>query len=131
MHHTFIHAHTPTHNLWFWPKRPPLAFSMAETSVAEMLGPKRPRPKCPWPKCPWPKCPTFCSGPASNIHPQKISRISSTPNKYLKFKQPKKYPPFCTLTFRKDPKMHRIVQFCDDPKKISTKSSYPPKNSVF
>ena len=43
---------TPTHNLWFWPKRPPLAFSVAETSVAEMSGPKRPRPKCPWPKCP-------------------------------------------------------------------------------
>ena len=37
--------------------RPPLAFAMAErflaeTSVAEILGPKRPRPKCPWPKCP-------------------------------------------------------------------------------
>ena len=36
MHHTFMHAHTPTHNLWLWPKRPPLAFSVAETSVAEM-----------------------------------------------------------------------------------------------
>ena len=35
-HHTFMHAHTPTHNLWFWPKRPPLAFSLAATSVAEM-----------------------------------------------------------------------------------------------
>ena len=43
---------TPTHNLWFWPKRPPLAFSVAEMSVAEMSGPKRPRPKSPWPKCP-------------------------------------------------------------------------------
>ena len=52
MHHTFMHAHMPTHNLWFWPKRPPLTFSVAETSVAEMSGPKRPRPKCPWPKCP-------------------------------------------------------------------------------
>ena len=52
MHDTFMHAHTPTHNLWFWPKRPPMAFSVAETSVAEMSGPKRPRPKCPWPKCP-------------------------------------------------------------------------------
>ena len=41
-----------THNLWLWPKHPPLAFSVAETSVAEMSGPKRPRPKCPWPKCP-------------------------------------------------------------------------------
>ena len=40
MHHTFMHAHTPTHNLRLWPKRPPLAFS-----VDEMSGPKRPRPK--------------------------------------------------------------------------------------
>ena len=38
---------------------------------------------------------------------KKKSRISSTPNKYLKFQQPKKYPPFCTLIFIKDPKMHR------------------------
>ena len=37
---------TPTHNLWFWPKRPPLAFSVAETSVAEMSRPKRHRQKC-------------------------------------------------------------------------------------
>ena len=59
MHYTFMHAHNPTHNLWFWPKRPPLAFSLAETPVAEMSGPKRPRPKRPRPKCPWPKCPTF------------------------------------------------------------------------
>ena len=41
-----------TQNLWLWPKRPPSAFSVAETSVAEMSRPKRPRPKCPWPKCP-------------------------------------------------------------------------------
>ena len=42
-----MHAQTPTHSLWLWPKRPPLAFS-----VAEMSGPKRPRPKYLWPKCP-------------------------------------------------------------------------------
>ena len=54
MHHTLMHAHTQTHILWFWPKRPPSAFSVAEMSVAEMSEPKR-----PWPKCPWPKCPTF------------------------------------------------------------------------
>ena len=42
-----MHAHTPTHNLWLCPKRPPLAFSVAVTSVAEMFGPKCPRPKCP------------------------------------------------------------------------------------
>ena len=47
-----MHAHTLTHNIWLWPKRPPLAFSVAETSVAEMSRPKRPRPKCLWPKCP-------------------------------------------------------------------------------
>ena len=41
-------------NFGLWPKRPPLAFFMAETSVAEMSWPKR-----PWPKCPWPKYPTF------------------------------------------------------------------------
>ena len=35
-----------------WPKRPPLAFCVAKTSVAEMSGPKRPRPNRPWPKCP-------------------------------------------------------------------------------
>ena len=31
-----MHAHTPTQNLWWWPKRPPSAFSVAEMSVAEM-----------------------------------------------------------------------------------------------
>ena len=40
------------------------------------------------------------SGPASTIHPNNISGISSTPKKYLNFSNPKKYPPFCTLTFK-------------------------------
>ena len=31
------------------------------------------------------------SGPASTLHPKKISEISSTPKKYLKFLQPQKY----------------------------------------
>ena len=44
-----MYAHTLTHNLWLWPKRPPLAFFVAKMSMAEMFGPKRP----------WPKCPTF------------------------------------------------------------------------
>ena len=39
------------------------------------------------------------SGLASTIHPKKISGISSTPTKLLK--QP------CTLSLRKDPKVHR------------------------
>ena len=50
---THLCMHTSqTQNLWLWPKRPPSAFSVAETSVAEMSRPKRPRPKCPLPKCP-------------------------------------------------------------------------------
>ena len=28
-----MQAHTTTHNLWLWPKRPPLAFSVAQTSA--------------------------------------------------------------------------------------------------
>ena len=62
---TYIPQHTSTSiqlnrytqkyiNLWLWPKRPPLTFSMAEMSEAEMSW-----PKCPWPKRPWPKYPTF------------------------------------------------------------------------
>ena len=47
------------------------------------------------------------SGPASTIHLQKISGISSTPKKYLKFYNPQKNPPFCTLTLRKYIEMHR------------------------
>ena len=38
------------------------------------------------------------SGPASTVHLQKISGISSTPKKYLKFYNQKKYPLFCILT---------------------------------
>ena len=33
------------------------------------------------------------SGPATTVHPQKISEISSTLKKYLKSKQPKKISP--------------------------------------
>ena len=48
------------------------------------------------------------SCPASTVQPQKISGISSTPKKYLKFWQPlKQYLLFCTLTLIKDTKMHR------------------------
>ena len=36
---THLCKHTSqTQNLWLWPKRPPLAFSVAETSVAECPG---------------------------------------------------------------------------------------------
>ena len=53
-----------------WPKRPPLAFSVVKTSVAEMSGPKRPRPKCPWPKCP-----TFIMRGAKQIELFEISDL--------------------------------------------------------
>ena len=45
------------------------------------------------------------SGPGSTVHPKKILGISSTPPPPPPKK--KKYPRFCTLTLRKDPKMHR------------------------
>ena len=41
------------------------------------------------------------SDPASTVHPQKISGISGTPKKYLKFKQPQKISQFCTITLKK------------------------------
>ena len=47
------------------------------------------------------------SDPASTIHPKKISGISSTPKKYLKFYQPQKISQFCTLTLKRDRKLHR------------------------
>ena len=47
------------------------------------------------------------SGPASTVHPKKNIRNFKHPKKYLKFWQPSKNPQFCTLTLRKDPKMHR------------------------
>ena len=46
------------------------------------------------------------SDPAFTLHPKKISEISSTPKKYLKFLQPKKISRFCIFTLRKDPKVH-------------------------
>ena len=49
--HIYACTH-PNPKFMIWPKRPPLAFSVAEMSVAEMSGPKRPRQKCLWPKCP-------------------------------------------------------------------------------
>ena len=52
--HVCTHAcsRLPTHNLLFWPKCPPLELCVAEMSLAEMSGPKRPWPKCLWPKYP-------------------------------------------------------------------------------
>ena len=46
------------------------------------------------------------SDPASTVHPQKISGISSTP-KNIKILATPKNTQICTLTLKKDPKMHR------------------------
>ena len=46
-------------------------------------------------------------GPSFYRSPPKISGISSTPKNIWNFSNPQKYPPFYTLTLRKDPKMHR------------------------
>ena len=62
--------------------------------------------------------------------PQKNIRNFKHSKKYLKFMQPKKISQFCTLTLKKILKCIemtlKLAQFCDDPTKISTKSSYPP-----
>ena len=48
---THLCMHTSqTQDSWLWPKCPPLAFSVAKMSLAEMSRPKRPRPKCQWTK---------------------------------------------------------------------------------
>ena len=70
----------------------------------------------------------YHSPPPPKKKQQKHQEFQAPKKKYLKFNKPPKYPLFRTLTLRKDPKMHRndpYVQFCDDPKKVSSKSSTP------
>ena len=50
-------------------------------------------------------------GPSIYRSRKKISVISSTPKNIWNFTNPKIYPPFCTMTLRKEHKMHR-----NDPK---------------
>ena len=45
------------------------------------------------------------SDPASTVHPKIIRNFKHT--KKIEILATQKYPPFCTLTLRKDPKMHR------------------------
>ena len=80
-----MHAHTPTHNLWLWPKRPPLAFSVAETSEAKMSRRKRQTDKSQRGGGDSHFSSYVGSGPASTVHPKQISGILSIPNKYFKF----------------------------------------------
>ena len=64
-----------------------------------------------------------------------MSGISSTPQKYLKFKQPKKIFQFCTLTFKKTlnciEMTLKLAQFCDDPPKNPQNLHTPKKYSFF
>ena len=47
------------------------------------------------------------SDPASTVHPKNIWNFKHPKKNIWIFTNPQKYPPFCTLTLRKDPKMHR------------------------
>ena len=47
------------------------------------------------------------SDPASTLHPPKNIRNFKHPKKLFEILETPKIPPFCTLTLRKDLKMHR------------------------
>ena len=79
-----MYAHTLTHSLWLWPKRPHLSFSVAETSQAVMPRPKRQTDKSQ--RGGYFYFSSYVgSGPASTVHPKQISGILSTPNEYFNF----------------------------------------------
>ena len=70
-------------------------------------------------------------GTASTVHPKKYQEFQAPPKNIWNFTKPKKYPPFCTLTLRKDLKMHR-----NDPNFVMIPQKYPqnlhtPKNIHF
>ena len=78
------------------------------------------------------------SDPASNVHPpppQKKIRNFKHPKKIFEILATKKKSQFCTLTLKKTlnciEMTLKLAQFCDDPKKISIKSSYPKKYLFF
>ena len=47
------------------------------------------------------------SNPASTIHPKKYQEFQAPQKNIWNFSNPKNYPPFCTLNFRRDPKKYR------------------------
>ena len=73
-------------------------------------------------------------GPSIYCLPQKISGISNTPRKYLKFLHLQKYPDSVYLPSEKTIKYTEItlklVQFLDDPKKYP-QNFHTPKNVHF
>ena len=77
---TLLCIHTSqTQNLWLWPKRPPLAFSVAETSVAEMS---------------WPKC------PGRNVHGRNVRGRNVRAPKQTEFGNTRKITFLCFLTMK-------------------------------
>ena len=74
------------------------------------------------------------SDPVSTIHPQKYQEFQA-PQKIFENLATQKISRFCSLTLKKSLKCIemtlKLAQFCDDPKKISTKSSYPQKIFIF
>ena len=92
------------------------------------------------------------SDPAYTVHPPKNIGNFKHPKKYLKFKQPPKISQFCTLSLKKDPKLHRNdpqtspilwwphknihkilipkknIHFSENPKKYWNSEFWTPKN---
>ena len=70
-------------------------------------------------------------GPSIYRSPQKNIRNFKHPKKIFEILTTQKNIPILYLDLKKDPKLHRndlkLAQFCDEPQKISTKSSYPKK----
>ena len=75
------------------------------------------------------------SDPASTVHPQKISGISSTPKKIFGILETKKIILILYLDLKKILKCIemtlKLAQFCDDPKKYPQNLHTPQKFSFF
>ena len=74
-------------------------------------------------------------GPSIYRSPQKNIRNFKHPKKNFEILATQKISQFCTLTLKKDPKLHRNDPQTSPilwwPQKISTKSSYPKKILIF
>ena len=74
-------------------------------------------------------------GPSIYRSPQKNIRNFKHPKFFFEILATQKISQFCTLTLKKTLKCKemtlKLAKFCDDPKKISTKSSYPQRIFIF
>ena len=75
------------------------------------------------------------SDPAFTVHPKKYQEYQAPQKIFEVLATPPKYPISVPLTIKKTLKFIKmnlkLAQLCDDPPKISTKSSYPPKIFIF